>query len=28
MSYDAKVFNIMIVPPGDVASERNIVRLF
>lgn len=26
MSYDAKVFNIMIASPGDVASERNIVR--
>ena len=26
MSYDAKVFNVMIASPGDVASERNIVR--
>lgn len=26
MSYDAKVFNVMIASPVDVASERNIVR--
>ena len=26
MSYDAKVFNVMIASPGDVAPERNIVR--
>ncbi len=26
MSYDAKVFNVMIASPGDVASERAIVR--
>lgn len=26
MSYDAKVFNVMIASPGDVASERSIVR--
>ena len=26
MSYDAKVFNVMIASPGDVASERNIIR--
>jgi len=26
MSYDAKAFNVMIASPGDVASERNIVR--
>ncbi len=26
VSYDAKVYNVMIASPGDVASERNIVR--
>ena len=26
MSYDAKIFNVMIASPGDVASERNIIR--
>lgn len=26
MSYDAKVFNVMIASPGDVASERSIIR--
>lgn len=26
MSYDAKTFNVMIASPGDVASERAIVR--
>lgn len=26
MSYDTKVFNIMIASPGDVAAERSIVR--
>lgn len=26
MTYNAKVFNVMIASPGDVASERNIVR--
>ena len=26
MSYDSIVFNVMIASPGDVASERNIVR--
>jgi len=26
MSYDARVFNVMIASPGDVASERNIAR--
>ena len=26
MSYDAQVFNVMIASPGDVASERNIIR--
>lgn len=26
MSYDAKAFNVMIASPGDVASERNIIR--
>lgn len=26
MSYDARVFNVMIASPGDVASERNIIR--
>ena len=26
MSYEAKVFNVMIASPGDVASERTIVR--
>ncbi|MFA6920585.1 MAG: hypothetical protein WC216_01975 [Gallionella sp.] len=26
MSYNAKVFNVMIASPGDVASERSIVR--
>ncbi len=26
MSYSAKVFNVMIASPGDVASERSIVR--
>lgn len=26
MSYSAKVFNVMIASPSDVASERNIVR--
>jgi hypothetical protein len=26
MSYSAKVFNVMIASPGDVASERAIVR--
>jgi len=26
MSYEAKVFNVMIASPGDVASERNIIR--
>ena len=26
MSYDAKVFNVMIASPNDVATERNIVR--
>ncbi len=26
MSYDAKVFNVMIASPSDVASERSIVR--
>lgn len=26
MAYDARVFNIMIASPGDVAVERNIVR--
>lgn len=26
MSYDARVFNVMIASPGDVASERSIIR--
>ncbi|MGZ8907437.1 MAG: DUF4062 domain-containing protein [Methylobacter sp.] len=26
MSYSAKVFNVMIASPGDVASERAIIR--
>lgn len=26
MSYEAKVFNVMIASPGDVASERSIIR--
>ena len=26
MSYDARVFNVMIASPSDVASERSIVR--
>lgn len=26
MSYSAKVFNVMIASPGDVASERTIIR--
>lgn len=26
MSYDSKVFNVMIASPGDVASERTIIR--
>ncbi len=26
MSYEARVFNVMIASPGDVASERNIAR--
>ncbi len=26
MSYEAKVFNVMIGSPGDIASERNIIR--
>lgn len=26
MSYEAKIFNVMIASPGDVVSERNIVR--
>ncbi len=26
MSYDAKIFNVMIASPGDVASERSIIR--
>ena len=26
MSYDAKVFNVMIASPSDVESERSIVR--
>ena len=26
MSYEAKVFNVMIASPGDVASERTIIR--
>jgi len=26
MSYNAKVFNLMIASPGDVASERSIIR--
>ncbi len=26
MSYNAKVFNVMIASPGDVASERSIIR--
>lgn len=26
MSYEAKVYNVMIASPGDVASERNIIR--
>lgn len=26
MSYDARVFNVMIASPGDVGPERNIVR--
>lgn len=26
MSYDAKVFNVMIASPSDVASERSIIR--
>lgn len=26
MSYDAKVYNVMIASPGDVASERAIIR--
>lgn len=26
MSYNAKVFNVMIASPGDVASERAIIR--
>ncbi|MGE4473082.1 hypothetical protein [uncultured Sulfuricurvum sp.] len=26
MSYKAKVFNVMIASPGDVASERSIIR--
>lgn len=26
MSYQAKVFNVMIASPGDVASERAIIR--
>ena len=26
MSYGANVFNVMIASPGDVASERSIIR--
>jgi hypothetical protein len=26
MSYESKVFNVMIASPGDVASERSIIR--
>ncbi|TOH23138.1 DUF4062 domain-containing protein, partial [Vibrio parahaemolyticus] len=26
MSYNARVFNVMIASPGDVASERSIIR--
>jgi len=26
MSYNAHVFNVMIASPGDVASERSIIR--
>ncbi len=26
VSYDAKIFNVMIASPGDVASERTIIR--
>ena len=26
MSYDAKVFNVMIASPGDVAAERSVIR--
>lgn len=26
MSYNAQVFNVMIASPGDVASERSIIR--
>lgn len=26
MSYNAKIFNVMIASPGDVASERTIIR--
>jgi len=26
MSYEAKVYNVMIASPGDVASERSIIR--
>lgn len=26
MAYNAKVFNVMIASPGDVASERSIIR--
>jgi hypothetical protein len=26
VSYEAKVFNLMIASPSDVASERSIVR--
>lgn len=26
MSYESKVYNVMIVSPGDVASERAIIR--
>ncbi|MFH4621427.1 hypothetical protein [Vibrio furnissii] len=26
MSFEAKVFNVMIASPGDVSSERAIIR--
>jgi len=26
MGYNAEVFNVMIASPGDVASERSIIR--
>ena len=26
LSYESKVFNVMIASPGDVASERTIIR--